>query len=177
MIGRVVIVTGPPGAGKTTLCAGLAGERTHPAVHLSGDVFFDAIRSGFIPPWLPASREQNRTVCAVQAAAVFGYAAGGFEVFLDGVIGPWHLQPFVDLARTSGAPLHYAVLSADRETVQRRARDRDVDPLPDYPPHIFDGFAELGELERCRLDTQSAPPERVAQTLLEAIAEGRLRLS
>jgi ATPase family associated with various cellular activities (AAA) len=45
----VLILTGPPGAGKTTAARVLA-ERSERAVHLESDRFFHFIRSGYVEP-------------------------------------------------------------------------------------------------------------------------------
>jgi predicted ATPase len=46
----VLILTGPPGAGKTT-AAGILAGRAERAVHVESDRLFDFIRSGFVEPW------------------------------------------------------------------------------------------------------------------------------
>jgi adenylate kinase family enzyme len=43
----ILILTGPPGVGKTTT-AGLVTERSARAVHLESDAFFHFIRSGYV---------------------------------------------------------------------------------------------------------------------------------
>ena len=55
-MGRIVIITGCPGTGKTTV-AGLAAAHSamEKSVYLHTDTFYDALRKGAIPPWLPAS--------------------------------------------------------------------------------------------------------------------------
>ncbi|HEY8809232.1 MAG TPA: ATP-binding protein [Solirubrobacterales bacterium] len=55
----VLILTGPPGVGKT-LAAGLLLAHIPRAVHLEADHFFRYIRSGYVEPWKPESDEQNR---------------------------------------------------------------------------------------------------------------------
>ena len=86
MTGELIIVTGPPGAGKSTVAAQLADRRS-PSVLVAGDAFFGFLRQGAIDPWLPASHDQNETVTAAAAAATGRFARVCWTVY-DGVIGP-----------------------------------------------------------------------------------------
>ncbi|HYG92510.1 MAG TPA: AAA family ATPase, partial [Nocardioides sp.] len=61
MRGGVIVLTGPPGAGKTTTARTLAGSFAK-AVHLHTDDFWHCIVAGAVPPYLPESDEQNQTV-------------------------------------------------------------------------------------------------------------------
>jgi hypothetical protein len=140
------------------------------------DQFFDAIRSGFIAPWLTESRDQNRTVNEAVASAAVAYARGGYAVFVDGVVGPWFLDIFREAARTVQVPLDYVVLRLPRETAMARARDRAEAPLADYPPHLFDAFADVGEFEPCVLEIGEADRETVVTSLRDGLNAGRFRL-
>src|SRR5689334_1125692 len=84
--GAVVVLTGPPGAGKTTVARVLA-DRLTPSVHLHTDDFWHYIRQGWIAPYLPEAHRQNQVVINVVVQAAFGFAQGGYHVIVDGIVG------------------------------------------------------------------------------------------
>ncbi len=103
----LIVVTGPPGAGKSTVARALASEFDRSAL-VEGDVFFAFIARGAVAPWLSAAQAQNEIVTRAAAAAAGGYAAGGYDTVYDGVVGPWFLPAFTGAAGVER--LHYAVL-------------------------------------------------------------------
>ena len=117
----LVAITGPPGAGKSTVAGLLSGEFEKSAL-IEGDAFFGFLARGAVEPWLPAAHRQNEVITRAAAAAAGGYVAGGYITVYDGILGPWFLADFA--AATTLDYLHYAVLlpSADRCVAQLAGR-------------------------------------------------------
>lgn len=176
--GAIVIITGPPGAGKTTVAASLAVRSAGPAVHLHSDDFYGYIRSGYIEPYRPESRQQNRVVVGALAGAAADYAAGGYLVLLDGIIGPWFLGPFRHRAGRAGLPLHYVVLRPALAEALARARGRPGPVRIESGPirGLHEQFGRLGDLEAHALDTTGQSAEQTIAAVGAAVAAGRMRL-
>ena len=91
-MGSLLVVTGPPGAGKSTVAGQLANQSSA-SVLVRGDDFFGFLAAGAIDPWLPESQSQNEIVTEAAARAT-GRFAEDYETIYDGVIGPWVLPAF-----------------------------------------------------------------------------------
>ena len=84
------------------------------------DDFFHYLSKGAIPPHLPESNGQNAVVIEAFLEAAKRYARGGYDVIVDGIVGPWFLGPWKALVREQ-YEVHYIVLRASREETMRRA--------------------------------------------------------
>jgi broad-specificity NMP kinase len=175
LAGEVLVLTGPPGSGKTTTAQVLAREPGSPKVHLHADDFWHFIKNGSVAPYLPEAHEQNRVVVDVLAKAAEGYAKGGFFVVVDGIIGPWFLQPFKALT----VPFHYIVLRPALDVAIQRCRERGGDTLADPEPitALHQQLSSLGELERHVLRTERHSPQQTLRAVIAAVHSGAFRLS
>ena len=53
---------------------------------------------------MPESNEQNLIVIEAFLEAVKRYARGGYDVIVDGIVGPWFLEPWLNIVQE-----HYEV--------------------------------------------------------------------
>jgi len=144
-VGPLLVVTGPPGAGKSSVARIVADAARHSAL-IEGDAFFGFLASGAIEPWRPESNDQNTVVTKAAASAAGAFAAGGFATVYDGVVGPWFLPTFG--AATGLERLDYAVLLPSVEVCVHRVATR--------PDHGFTDEAATrkmhAEFVRARVD-------------------------
>ena len=172
--GGLLVVTGPPGAGKSTVAA-LAVAAHDRAVLVAGDAFFAFVARGAVAPWTPAAAEQNGVVLAAAARAAGRFALGGYPVVYDGVLGPWSLAGFVAECGLDG--LDYALLlpseAVCRERVATRTGHGFTDDAATRTMHRAFATAEVEERHVLR-DLAGGPAEAAA-AVLERQAAGALR--
>jgi tRNA uridine 5-carbamoylmethylation protein Kti12 len=174
----VLIVTGPPGVGKTT-AADILARRSARGVHLESDAFFRFVRAGYVEPWKPGSHSQNQAVMRIVGEAAAGYAGAGYFTVVDGIVIPgWFLEPLRDALRTAGHEVAYAVLRAPLPVCVERAQDRERDPLskPEVVERLWRSFSDLGKLERNVVDVTGKSPPEMAGELERLLAEGLLAI-
>lgn len=175
----VLILTGAPGAGKTTVARILAG-RSCRGVHLESDQFFHFIRAGYIAPWRPESHEQNTTVMHIVSEAAAAYARAGYFTIIDGIISPqWFLKPLSDSLRAAGNPVAYAVLRAPLALCLSRTENRASGRLSDVAvvERLWHDFADLGPLEANVIDSGAATAQETATVLSERLQSSLLHCS
>jgi broad-specificity NMP kinase len=159
MAGSVLILTGPPGAGKSTIARLLADVSARSAVHLHTDDFYAWIRKGYLAPWTPEARHQNEVIIEVIVEAVLGYACGGYDVIVA---------------------LDYVVLrAAEQVTIHRGTARTAKNAMRDESviTQMWNAFTNLGALESHAFDSAELTAEETAAALRPRIKAGEFRLA
>ncbi|HEV3264549.1 MAG TPA: AAA family ATPase [Acidimicrobiales bacterium] len=172
-MGSLLLITGPPGAGKSTVSKAIA-EASPRSVFVAGDSFFGFLATGSIAPWLPEAHEQNQVVTRAAASAAGQYASGGYFTVYDGIVGPWFLRTF---ASASGLEeLHYVILLPPVDVCVERVATRPNHAFADEAAtrHMHQEFVSADIEPRHVLN---APPDQVndvVRMVLSAVEAGSL---
>ena len=171
--GRIIVITGSPGTGKTTTASTVAKESDlEKSVHMHTDDFYHYLSKGAIPPHLPESNEQNLIVIEAFLEAAKRYVRGGYDVIVDGIIGPWFLEPWLNIVR-EGYEVHYIVLRANKEETMKRAIERsklDRKTNIELVEIMWEQFNNLGAYEKNILDTTQLSVEDTVSAIKEKVA-------
>jgi thymidylate kinase len=124
----LTIVSGSPGAGKTTLSSRLAKSGPR-GLHIPSDVFY-SFPGNPIDPTLPESDSQNTAIIRALGASSAAFLTSGYDVFLDGVVGPWFLPTLLKEVPPD-FPVAYLLLTVDQNEALERVRGREGRGLSD----------------------------------------------
>ena len=177
--GRIVIITGSPGTGKSTVADKAAMESDmEKSVCIRTDDFFHYLKKGAIPPHLPESNAQNGVVIEAFLETAKRFVRGGYDVYVDGIVGPWFLEPWQGAAR-EGYDVHYIVLRASREITLRRAVERsklDLKTNTELVEIMWEQFCDLGKYEANVIDTTAQTVSETVQSIKAHLKSGQNRI-
>jgi len=142
MAGSILMLSGPVGAGKSTIAAELMALSPGPTVCMEGDAFWFFIRRSSADHTRPKSFQM---VMRAMTAAATQYARDGYEVILDFSIPPWFLRALKPMAERTGVGLHFVVVRPSLAVCMARAATRTEGTIADYGPYrdLYDDFDAL----------------------------------
>lgn len=169
----LTIVSGSPGAGKTTISRELA-KRAPRGVNIESDEYYYVIVD-LIAPSTPEAREQNDTVITAVTRAARAYFEGGYDVVVDGVIGPWYLPLFV--RELGGADFDYIVLRTTLDNALERVAERNAPEMDKIVRKMHAAFADLGPHEHHVVETDNRAFDEIISEIARRQTSREFRIS
>jgi len=165
----VVMLTGPIGAGKTTVARELVAISPAPLCYIEGDNFW----SLFAKPDAKSRQERFRLLMRSVTAAAIPLARSGYEVLLDFSFP----LDFIETARKilKEIPLEFVILRPSIAVCERRAAERPEGKLSDYS--IYRDFYTMFEgLPKYEISDDEADAVSIARRIRAGLDQGLFRL-
>jgi hypothetical protein len=155
---EVLILSGPPGSGKTSVALALA-DRYDRVAHVPLDSVHDFITpTGHVQPWgkPDAWKRQEAMLVRGISALARSFLEGRFAVIIEHpVLDAATLQLYIEALRESGAPVHHIRLLPSLDACLARDRSRGHGQRLS-PRRVEAAYAEavaVGEIAGVTLDT------------------------
>jgi cytidylate kinase len=170
----ITIVSGCLGTGKTTLSKALA--HAEPAgLHLVTDTFYQ-FPAHPLDPTTPEAHEQNSTIMKAIGRATAAFVKGGYDVFLDGVVGPWFLPTLLH-EWDAMARVEYVILRATLEEELARVLLREGPRTSARVHAMHEAFADLEGYAKHCIETTARPVEEVRAECIQRRRRGEFLLA
>jgi len=170
---RIIILSGPVGAGKSTVAQEIIKAFSSPVVYIEGDKFWFYIVKGFES----IGRFKNfKTIMASMTVAAIPYAHAGYEVILDFSIPPWFVPTAFKITNKREIPLEYIVVNASEKICAERAAARVEGKITDYTPY-HDLYLSFDEAKQYTIYDDTSGPRPIAEQIMKNLKKGLYRIS
>ena len=170
----VTVLTGSLGSGKTTV-GRLLADGMRDGVHIETDLFYKFL-SHPIPPHLPEADGQNQAAIAASCQAAKSLALRGYNVVLEGILGPW----FATLIQREFEPevidVRYVILRTTLEEAKSRVHQRGDTTIDHVIAAMHPQLQNLGEWEVNVVESTHMSAAEVAQVVQSGLAQGRFSI-
>lgn len=169
----IILLSGPIGAGKTTIAPALIELSRGPVAYIEGDTFWSFIAKG----GEARGRQRNfAMVMRAMVAAAIPFAAAEYEVIVDFSIPPWFLEAAQGIAQLRDVPMDYVVLRPSEDVCAARAAARPAGAIADYGPYR-QLYASFDDAARHIVADDTGGVAAIAQRIRAGLDAGAFRVT
>jgi adenylate kinase family enzyme len=166
MMGKVIIISGPVGAGKSAVARELVSLLPGSVAIIEGDKFWSFIAKSEKSDW----RENFHTIMRSMTAATIPFVRMEYDVVLDFSVPPH----FLGFARKILKEIHleYVVLQPSQKVCAARAAARPEGTIKDYSKYS-EFYLLFNEYEQYRIADDTAAPADLALRIKDGLKTGK----
>jgi ribosomal protein S18 acetylase RimI-like enzyme len=170
----ILILTGPPGAGKTSVALALA-DRYDRVAHINVDALRHFVTpTGYRAPGKPGFERQQALATRNACDLARNFIAERFAVIIDDIVPALaDLDRYVEGLKYAGVSLHFVRLLPSRNACSQRNRARKADRVPeDRLRSVYAQFESAGDLPGSVIDNSALTVEATADRLQALTTSG-----
>ncbi len=171
----ILILTGPPGAGKSTIAEALA-ERYDRVAHIDVNVVRHFVTAGFVPPWRrgPEWERQHRLAVRNACSLARNFIAEKIGVIVDDVVDAESLAWYLDELKPAAVPIHLVRLMPSLAACEARDKDRKEGRVrTGWVDEVYDRLQQAGEFAGATIVSTGLTPYETADRLQSLTTQGK----
>ena len=165
-MGKVIILSGPVGAGKSTVARELVALMPGSVACIEGDKFWSFIEKSETPD----RRENGAMIMRSMTAAAIPFVRCGFDVVLDFTVPPEFLATARKILKD--LPLEYVILRPSEAVCAARAAGRQEGTITDYSKYS-DFYALFAGADQYQVNDDKADVAALAAKIFAGLKNRR----
>jgi predicted kinase len=169
----ILLLSGPPGAGKSTVACELIAILPGPVACIEGDKFWSFFAKGYE---LSEKGRNLTTIMVSMTAASLAYVRAGYHVIIDFSVPPWFLPTAFKIVNERNIGLDYVMIRPSEKVCAARAAARAEGAIADYTVYK-DFYASFTKAERHAICDDESDAATIAANIRDGIYEEIFRVT